>query len=109
MFIKLRKGQSTLEYALVIAAVVAALVMMQIYLKRGLSGRFKASTDDIGEQFDPQKFTSSYTTTSEGATTETVSGGVTRSEVSTDEETQVTGDETLDAWDDSEDLYTGSW
>ena len=109
MLIKLRKGQSTLEYALVIAAVVAALVMMQIYLKRGLGGRFKASTDDIGQQFDPQKFTSTYTTTSEGKTRETVQDKITMSEVQDDEATNVTGSETLESWDDNEDLYTGNW
>jgi uncharacterized protein (UPF0333 family) len=48
-----KKGQSTLEYAVVIAVVVAALVAMQAYVKRGLQGKLRASTDEIGDQFSP--------------------------------------------------------
>ncbi|MFC1675080.1 hypothetical protein ACFL1K_04275 [Candidatus Omnitrophota bacterium] len=47
------KGQSTLEYAIVIALVVAALLAMNIYMKRAVQGRMRSATDDIGEQFDP--------------------------------------------------------
>ncbi|HNX80704.1 MAG TPA: hypothetical protein PKL77_00965 [Candidatus Omnitrophota bacterium] len=46
-------GQSTLEYAVVIAVIVGALLATQVYVKRGLQGRFKQSADDIGEQFSP--------------------------------------------------------
>lgn len=40
------RGQSTAEYAIVIALVVGALVVMQVYVKRGVQGRFKDTTDD---------------------------------------------------------------
>jgi len=55
MFIRLNhnKGQSTLEYAVLIAIIVGALVAMQVYIKRGLQGRWRQATDDIGEQFSP--------------------------------------------------------
>ena len=56
-----RKCQSTLEYALIIAVVVSALLMMQHYLKRGVAGKLRSSTDDIGEQYDPTRHTGSYT------------------------------------------------
>lgn len=41
-----KKGQSTAEYAILISLVVAVLVGMQIYVKRGIQGRFKDATDD---------------------------------------------------------------
>ena len=52
-FLNKRKGQSTLEYAVLIVIIIAALLAMNQYIKRGLQGRLKSSTDDIGEQFSP--------------------------------------------------------
>lgn len=63
-----RKGQSTLEYALIIAVVVAGLVLMQHYVKRGFSGGLKQSADDMGEQFDPAVYTSTWKTTQKSKT-----------------------------------------
>jgi uncharacterized protein (UPF0333 family) len=54
MFLK-RKGQSAVEYSLLLAVVVAALIMMHIYFKRSVQGRMRESSDDIGEQYDPGK------------------------------------------------------
>jgi len=48
-----KRAQSTLEYAILIAVVVGALIGMQTYVKRGLQGRLKAATDDVGSQFEP--------------------------------------------------------
>ena len=48
-----KKGQSTLEYAVLIVIIIAALLAMNQYIKRGLQGRLKSSTDDIGDQFSP--------------------------------------------------------
>lgn len=42
------KAQSTAEYAIVLALVVGAVVAMQIYVKRGLSGRMKDVVDHGG-------------------------------------------------------------
>jgi len=54
MFCKLdRRGQSALEYGVLLTIIVAAIIVMQVYIKRGIQGRFKESADDIGEQFDP--------------------------------------------------------
>lgn len=47
------KGQSTLEYAVLIVVIIAALIAMQVYLKRGVQGRMRESSDQIGEQFSP--------------------------------------------------------
>ena len=48
-----KKGQSTLEYAVLIVIIIAALLAMNQYIKRGLQGRFKSAADDIGVQFSP--------------------------------------------------------
>jgi hypothetical protein len=52
MFLR-KKTQSILEYAILIAIVIAAVVVMQVYMKRGISGRLKESSDKIsgGEAF----------------------------------------------------------
>ena len=47
------RGQSTVEYAVVIVVIIAALIAMQIYIKRGAMGKLKDATDQIGEQFNP--------------------------------------------------------
>jgi hypothetical protein len=43
--LKKSKGQSTAEYAIIIAVVIGAAVAMQTYVKRGLQARQKAGTD----------------------------------------------------------------
>ena len=45
------RAQSTLEYAILISVIVGALLTMNVYIKRGIQGRFKTSADDIGDQF----------------------------------------------------------
>ncbi len=47
------KGQSTLEYAILIIIILGALLSIQIYIKRGIQGRLKQAGDDIGDQFSP--------------------------------------------------------
>jgi len=49
-----RKAQSTIEYALLIAIVVGVFLATSPYVKRGLQGRWKAATDDLGDQYDPR-------------------------------------------------------
>ena len=57
-----RKGQSTLEYAVIIAVVVGALLAMQHYMGRGVQGKLRESADSVGEQYSAGKMTSKYTT-----------------------------------------------
>ena len=64
-----RNGQHTLEFALVSAGVVAALLAMQVYIKRGIAGSFRSSADSIGLQYAPRKTTSTLTTQMNGTTT----------------------------------------
>ena len=48
-----KKGQSTLEYALIIVATVGALLSIQVFMKRSIQGRLRASSDQIGDHFEP--------------------------------------------------------
>jgi hypothetical protein len=48
-----KRGQSTLEYAVLIIVIIAALISIQAYIKRGVQGRLKSASDDIGDQFSP--------------------------------------------------------
>ena len=43
-----KKGLSTLEYAFLTIIVVLVVLMMQMYFKRALAGRWKADMDAIG-------------------------------------------------------------
>jgi len=52
-----KKGMSVLEYAMFVAVLVAALLSMQMYMKRGLQGKFRQAADEIGEQYDPETTT----------------------------------------------------
>jgi len=57
------KGQSTLEYAVLVMIIIGALVTIQTYIKRGVQGRLKSSSDDIGDQFSPGNTNAIKTTT----------------------------------------------
>jgi hypothetical protein len=46
-----RKGQSVLEYAIILSVVVAGVVAMNIYMKRASEGHLRGSADRIGEQY----------------------------------------------------------
>lgn len=89
--LKKKKGQSAVEYALVIIVAIAALVAINVYMKRGMQGRLKASTDQIGRQFDPTAYESSWKTVSSG-TTNAVEN---RTEGSGNTTSTITGDETV--------------
>jgi hypothetical protein len=89
MLRRLRKGQSTAEYAIVIGLVIAAAVAMQVYVKRSLQGKIKDAADYNDEaatmlttsQYEPEYQTTqnmvSTRDASEKATT-AQGGGVTR-------------------------------
>ena len=55
-----RRGQSTLEYAVIIAVIGAGLVLLSAYVRRGYQGRLRAQADNLGEQFDPGVTESEY-------------------------------------------------
>lgn len=79
MLIRKRLGQSTAEYAIVIALVIAAAMAMQTYVKRGIQAKIKAASDhqlaeyglgNATTQYEPYYAQHNITTTS--TSTETV-------------------------------------
>lgn len=57
------RGQSLMEYAVLTACVVAALLTMQFYVKRGIQGRVKQASEQIGEPYDAENIASTSVTT----------------------------------------------
>lgn len=52
---RLRRGVSMVEYAILLLVITAALITMAIYLKRAFSGRWKKAFDDTfghGRQYE---------------------------------------------------------
>ncbi|MDD4910623.1 MAG: hypothetical protein PHR44_08125 [Candidatus Omnitrophica bacterium] len=64
MFIKENKGQSTLEFAILIVVIIGALIAMQTFIKRGYQGRLRSASDDMGEQYSPGYTKSAHQTDS---------------------------------------------
>ena len=70
-----RKGQSTLEYAVLIAGIVGAVLIFKPYLQRVVQGRLKDSSDRIGYKFGgetEESITNSMTAWEETGAGETV-------------------------------------
>lgn len=93
-----RRGQSTVEYAVVAAVVIGALLAMQIYMKRGAMGRLRDATDQLGEQFNPHIQTSTITNTyNVGRKEVTSTSGQVTSSITQQEKQTRTGTEAIDA------------
>ncbi len=67
-----RKGQSAVEFVVVTTIIIGALLAMQMYIKRGVQGRWKAAMDDLGDQYDPLAANSNFRYTLESETNTTV-------------------------------------
>lgn len=76
---KRKSGQSTLEYAILIVIIIGALLSIQVYIKRGVQGRLKSATDDIGDQFSPGNTNVTKTMFTSSRSQDTFAGGVTTS------------------------------
>ena len=63
-----RNGQSTLEYAVIIAVIGAGLVLLSAYVRRGYQGRLREQTDKLGDQFEPGVTESDYVVVSDPVT-----------------------------------------
>ena len=75
----MKRAQSSLEFAVVIAAVVVALLVMQVYIKRSLQGRLRQSADELSQQqYEPKNTVSDMTITQ-------------NSDITTDTNTEDTG------------------
>lgn len=93
-----KKAQSTLEYAVVIAVVVGALIAIQIYMKRGVQGKLRESADQVGEQFEASDTEVDITTDQTGTTIQTTTtDGVTRVQAVSGSQKE-SGTETVAEW-----------
>ncbi|MDD5119832.1 MAG: hypothetical protein PHR84_00780 [Candidatus Omnitrophica bacterium] len=89
------RGQTTLEVVILIGFVVAALIAMGVYMKRGIQGRLRDSTDQIGEQYSAGYTTGTYTTKTEMTQVENMSaGGAIETNITRNRQTK-TGSETV--------------
>ncbi len=61
-------GQSTLEYAVIIAVIGAGLVLLSAYVRRGYQGRLRDQADKLGDQFEPGITDSDYVVVSDPVT-----------------------------------------
>jgi Flp pilus assembly pilin Flp len=52
------RGQTILEYTVILIIILGVMITMKDYIKRGIQGRWKSSTDDLGDQYDPQHINS---------------------------------------------------
>ena len=75
-FLRKRKAQSTLEYAVLIIIVIGALLSIQTYIKRGVQGRMRQAADDIGDQYSVGNMNMKRVTTFRSRTNETYKKGV---------------------------------
>ena len=71
-----RKSQTVLEYAVLFSVVIAALLIMQVFIKRAYQGRLKQEADSVGQQYEMGK-TTAETITETRTIRETYSGGQT--------------------------------
>ena len=100
-----RRGQSTVELAVLVAVVTGALLAMQIYIKRGVSGRLRDAADQTGEQFAPLSTTSQFTVTRDTTRTEqTQASGLATTNIQQDNQSR-TGTEAVKARLDEEKLF----
>ncbi|MBF0483766.1 MAG: hypothetical protein HQL25_03560 [Candidatus Omnitrophica bacterium] len=88
------RGQSTLEYAILIIIIAAALLSIQAYIKRGLQGRLKSATDDIGGQYSVGNTRVNKISTKVTKTEETFNLGVSKTNINSEnskvnEETEI--------------------
>ena len=49
-----KRGQSIMEYSFFMIILLAVFLIMNTYVKRGIQGRWKASVDGFGDQYDPK-------------------------------------------------------
>jgi hypothetical protein len=96
-----KKGQNTLEYAVLIAVVVGGLLAIQTYLGRAIKGRARSSIDNIGSQYSAGDMTGEYTidvkeqTTTEKFGTDALGKGHKQSTTTNGQTTRSGNEETL--------------
>jgi hypothetical protein len=93
-FLKQKKAQSLIEYILVLAAVIVAILFMQLYVNRAISGRLKDASDQIGDQYSSSAKFNITTTRGSKITESTTAAGGSTTKYDKDESTR-SGSESL--------------
>ncbi len=75
-YLNQKRGQSTLEYAVLIVVIIGALLTIQVYIKRGVQGRLKSAADDIGDQYSEGNTNAIKRTVRNSSTEEVFNAGV---------------------------------
>lgn len=60
-----------MEFALLLVIIIAALISMQIYLRRGIQGRLRDNIESLGGQYDPAATSSEYNFIEKSSSTST--------------------------------------
>jgi len=73
-----RRGQSLLEYSILFAVILSAILIMQFFIKRGYQGRLKKDTDTVGQGnlYSPGHTTSIITTTTNSTSVGNTEDGI---------------------------------
>ena len=85
-----KRGQSTLEYAVLIVVIIGALLTIQMYIKRGVQGRLRSAADDIGDQYSDGNMNEVKTTKRFSNTQQSFNAGVSSSTLLGKETTNTT-------------------
>ncbi|MFA5286834.1 MAG: hypothetical protein WC394_01000 [Candidatus Omnitrophota bacterium] len=70
-----KRGQSLLEYSILFAVILSAILIMQFYIKRSYQARLKAEADSVGQQYAPGHTTSVITITNKSTSLTTTKDG----------------------------------
>jgi len=94
-YLNQKRGQSTLEYAVLIVVIIGALLTIQVYIKRGVQGRLKSAADDIGDQYSDGNTNEIKTTVRNSKTEEVFNAGTSSSNIIGNGETTNTTDNSI--------------
>ena len=97
-----RQGQTTAEYAVVIGVAIAAVVAMQVYVRRGLQAKMKGTADYFStqgangaatnKQYEPYYTQSNYAVTQNRSSVDKVEAGGAVNRTGITETTQRSGE-----------------
>lgn len=89
-YLNQKRGQSTLEYAVLTVVIIGALLTIQVYIKRGVQGRLKTAADDIGDQYSDGNTNALKVVKKTSNTEETFNAGVSATKIIGNESTNTT-------------------
>jgi len=89
-YLNQKRGQSTLEYAVLIVIIIGALLTLQVYMKRAVGSNLKKNADDIGDQYSDGNTNVIKTTNRSSSTDEEFNAGQSSSTLLAPESTNTT-------------------